>query len=232
MTITYLHHSGFVVDCKNVILIFDPIVEIPEKFLNTSKPVIIFVSHSHGDHYSRSIWNYKDKNITYVLSYDIFRLPKKDTVIKVNVDETVNLDNCKIHTFGSTDQGVSFLVETETEVIFFAGDLNWWAWDPRTRPHINPKVEEEDYKKILKELKTYLNGKVIDVAFVPVDPRLDLPQGELLAAQYFIDYLHPKELVPMHFWEDFRVIDRLKKSIPDSTTKIGTFSDSYQEVKF
>ncbi len=231
MTITYLHHSGFVVECDNVILIFDPIVEIPEKFLNSSKPVIIFVSHSHGDHYSSSIWKYKNTNITYVLSSDIFRLPKKDKVIKIGENESITVNDCKIHTFGSTDQGVSFLIQTEKEVIFFAGDLNWWAWDPKTRPHINPQVEEDDYKRILKDLKTYLNGKIIDVAFVPVDPRLDLPGGELFAAQYFIDYLHPKELVPMHFWGDFNVIKRLKKSLPNTLTKIGMFTDQNQEVE-
>lgn len=232
MKVFYLHHSGFLVDLENYIFIFDDITDIPDNLLGAKKPTFFLVSHAHGDHYSSNIWNYKNSNTVYILSSDIRRAQDSE-VIKMNPGEQLQFDNVKITTFGSTDQGVSYLVETPNETIFFSGDLNWWAWDPKTRPHIDPKAEEDDYKTEISKLKSYLNGKKIDLAFVPVDPRLDLKDGEVKAALYFIDELHPEKLVPMHFWGDHKAIDRLIDKLPTNcSTQIGKFDEDNSIVNF
>jgi len=43
------------------------------------------------------------------------------------------LDDVGIHMYGSTDEGGSFYIKTNTanidsDSIFHAGDLNWWHW--------------------------------------------------------------------------------------------------------
>ncbi|CAK7036966.1 MAG: hypothetical protein PHAS_02319 [Phascolarctobacterium sp.] len=63
----------------------------------------------------------------------------------------------------------------------------------------------------------------MDVAFVPVDSRLGGSADR--AAEYFIDKLHPKVLIPMHFWEDFSVIRTLANRETGSGTEIPLFDD-------
>lgn len=231
MIITYLHHSGFLVNVNNINLVFDPISDISYDLLGDRKTYFL-VSHAHGDHYSNLIWDYDSPNTTFILSSDISRYNRLPNVMTVNPDEKIQInDNLSVITFGSTDQGVSFLVETEGKNIFFSGDLNWWAWDTRTRPHIDPVIEERDFKREISKLKSYLGDKKIDVAFVPVDPRLDR-EGELKAAEFFIEELKPDILVPMHFWGDFKVIDRLINDLPKNCpTTIAEFTGRNQTLE-
>lgn len=227
MKILYLHHSGFAVCFDNLTLLFDPISAVPESVLD--RPVIVLISHAHHDHYDPMIWELQAPKIAYVLSDDV---PAQNgyTVFEVKPYETLKIDGAEIQTFGSTDQGVSFLVTANDKTLFFSGDLNWWDWDTKKRPHINPKAEERDYKREIARLKTALDGTLPDVAFVPTDPRLDA--GELKAALYFIREIHPKLLVPMHFWGDFGVIDRLRAAVAHEglDTKIGVFSHKNEWV--
>lgn len=228
--VIYLHHSGFAVELDKTVLIFDPITSVPAELLAPNKTVIFFVSHGHADHFDPKIMNYSAPNVHYVLSDDIPALASKD-VTRTAPYQSFCTAGTAVKTFGSTDMGVSFLIECEGKTIFYAGDLNWWAWDTAKRPHINPNAEERDYKSEIERLRKTLGPNTIDLAFVPADPRLDA-DGELKACLYFIDTLHPKELVPMHFWGDFAIIDRLKQALGVSSTLIGTFSKPDSKVVF
>ncbi len=70
--------------------------------------------------------------------------------------------------------------------------------------------EEEDYKQEIDKLK----GEEIDVAFVPVDPRLK--EYYYLAGEYFIENIEPDVFVPIHFWGKFEIVldfaDKMKGS--------------------
>ena len=50
MKITYIHHSSFMAELEHTALLFDyfegDIPEIPE-----DKPLFVFASHRHGDHF-------------------------------------------------------------------------------------------------------------------------------------------------------------------------------------
>ena len=78
MKLTYIFHSGFALETEQSILIFDywmDHVGIMETFLQSKKPVYVFSSHFHEDHFTREIFEWKKRkpNITYILSKDILR---------------------------------------------------------------------------------------------------------------------------------------------------------------
>ena len=66
----------------------------------------------------------------YIFSQDILheeKLLSTDTVWLKKGDCYAD-DVLRVHAFGSTDVGISFLVEAEGKKIFHAGDLNNWHW--------------------------------------------------------------------------------------------------------
>ncbi len=231
MRVYYLEHSGFVVNIGDYSFIFDAISEIPGEFV-TGKKVFFFVSHSHGDHFKRAIYRHAGENVYYILSDDVPSPGDLKNRVYVAPYDSITVEGVSLKTFGSTDQGVSFLLYVGGKTIFFAGDLNWWAWDPKTRPHIDPAVEERDYKNEITKLKAELAGKPLDLAFIPVDPRLDLPGGTYFAAKYLVEELAPEKLVPMHFWGKYGVIEELVKILAPTKTAVGRFTHNNEEVKF
>ena len=51
MKITYIHHSAFLVETESVYLLFDYFQgNLPE--LSEKKPLYVFASHRHPDHFS------------------------------------------------------------------------------------------------------------------------------------------------------------------------------------
>ena len=99
MKVTFIEHSGFMVEMEQNVLLFDYYQgEIPS--FDGSKTLYVFASHSHADHYDPAIWKLKEqyKDIHYILSDDI----------KDNEDAVV----MKAH--------------EKKEV---AGELNWWHWN-------------------------------------------------------------------------------------------------------
>ena len=57
-----------------------------------------------------------------------------------------------------------------------------------------------------------LRGKAVDIAFLPLDPRLreDYADGFL----YFLEQIGAKQVFPMHYWEQPEVIERFLKEHP------------------
>lgn len=55
----------------------------------------------------------------------------------------------------------------EDKVIYHAGDLNWWHWEEESATY-NDEMKQNYQREVDK-----LEGRKIDAAFVPVDPRLE-----------------------------------------------------------
>lgn len=78
MKITYIGHSGFLAETEKHLLLFDyykgSLPKLPEE-----KPLYVFVSHRHEDHFNPEIFRLaqKGRKVTYVLSFDI-RLTEKN----------------------------------------------------------------------------------------------------------------------------------------------------------
>ena len=79
MKITYIHHSAFLVETESAYLLFDYFQrKLPE--FSEEKPLYVFASHRHPDHFSKVIFDLEEKhpNIHYILAFDIWskRVPE------------------------------------------------------------------------------------------------------------------------------------------------------------
>ncbi len=185
MKVTYLGHSGFLVETAQNLLLFDWYLgDLP--LLPPEKPLFVFVSHAHRDHYSGRIWEFASRHpgTTYLLSYDLAysletsdgKKPEEAKFMLLFPHKSYEIEGLgRVDTLLSTDQGVAFLVRElidggETARLYHAGDLNWWDWaeddaDERKRM-------EEQYKEEIGRLQELTAGRAIDAAFVPLDDRL------------------------------------------------------------
>ncbi|MGL5279588.1 MAG: MBL fold metallo-hydrolase [Cetobacterium sp.] len=218
LKIYYIYHSCFVVETKNYLIVFDYFkkslknrdddISLDEKILNTKKKVLVFSSHSHYDHFNKEIFSWKNKFgiIEYVLSSDIVFNNELQNCHKICEDEVLYISGVKIKAYGSTDLGVSFLVEIDGVKILHSGDLNWWYWKDDTPDE--EKHMKEYYQKIIEQIR--INNS-IDIAFFPVDPRLE--EFCYLGGEYFAEKVKPKIMIPMHFDENFYICKEFKEKI-------------------
>ena len=177
--------------------------EIPEK-----KPLYVFASHRHGDHFSEVIFDLAKKyeNTIFVLSYDIEekRVPEplRGRTYFLKPDEIWEHEGLKVETYRSTDEGVAFWCSADGNEIYHAGDLNHWYWDG----------EDEQWNKDMtaayRSEIAKMRGRTADVAFLPLDPRQE--QYFYLGIDDFVKEVHVKHIFPMHFWDQFDVGERLK----------------------
>ena len=215
MRITYLEHSGFLVELQEKILIFDYYKgQIPE--ISKEKRVFVFVSHAHHDHFSKEIFKWSDKyqKITYILSDDICispeiietyaRLKKGYNIFQIGPRQELQIDEMKIRTLRSTDQGVAFFIEVNCKIFYHAGDLNWWHWED----------EGEVYNEMMRRKYQYEIDKIqdrhIDVAFVPLDSRQK--KQSYLGMDYFMKHTQTEVVFPMHMWGQYEAYDWLMKN--------------------
>lgn len=228
MKIYYIHHSCFVIETEKSFLIFDyykfkpyqtnfdfDFEDLLSQIMHSNKAVYIFASHSHNDHYNSEIltWSADGKDKYYILSDDIKIYKQINNCYFVKPNQEILINDIKISTFGSTDSGVSFLVNVENNIIFHAGDLNWWKWNDDT-----PNEEEEmesAFKVIINDILSL--GIHIDIAFFPVDKRLE--ENFMCGGEYFIEKLAPKIFVPMHFWDNFNITKDFIQLLSEKNTK-------------
>ena len=220
--IYHLFHSGVAVKTTDKLLIFDYYNDrstgneraldqgvISKDLLETEDDIFVFVTHNHHDHFNRVIfdWEEYNSNINYVLSADV-KVPnqeQKDNYHIIDKYEELRIDDLSIETYGTTDQGLSFYVEADGLNIFHSGDLNWWHW--KKFSSAERKVEEEDFKEEVARFK----DKELDIAFVPVDPRLE--EHYYLAGKYFARTVAPKLLVPIHFSDNYYITEEFAEVI-------------------
>lgn len=206
MKITYIGHSGFLVEIDNIYLLFDYFEgTIPN--LDQSKELIVFASHNHHDHYNPKIWklNHPNEKTRYILSSDIPLVDNKmKNVYEMNPNEMLQLENIVIRTYKSTDEGVAFLIEINHKIIYHAGDLNLWKWEEESDAY-NKKMEAQYLKEI-----DLISPYVIDIAFLPLDPRQEIyTEGGIEA---FVDKVKVNQIFPMHFWKDYGAIQKYNQT--------------------
>ena len=209
----HIYHSGFLLETEDLALVFDYYRgDLPLE----NKKTIVFVSHGHEDHYSEEIfqWNKSIEDIHYVVSSDIENLPDIDNMTIMDPYETVNIGELEINSFGSTDLGLSFVIDYGEKSIFFAGDLNWWHWENDSKE--TQKDEEVQFKEEIDKIKRIYDH--IDLVFAPVDPRLG--QGFSFGGEWLIKEFTPKVLVPMHFGDKFHASKDFINKTGDIRTKI------------
>lgn len=226
MKITYLKHSGYVVEDAGRAMVFDYYEGNLPDFLEAVK-LYVFVSHVHYDHFNPQIFQWKDQypDIQYILSNDIEEKGFKESCTFVGPGQEVVLDGIKIRTLRSTDEGVAFLVQAGERRIYHAGDLNWWHWEEEG-PDYNEKMKNDYQNEI-----GMIEGEQVDLAFVPIDPRLESAYG--WGADYFMRHTDTKYLFPMHLWGSYKTIlrfleDPLSEEYRDRIVRIERRQQSFE----
>lgn len=223
--VKYLYHSGFCVETAKCVFVFD---YYQGSLDFKDKPLYVFCSHSHPDHYNPAIfgWQMQVPEIHYILSSDMRGNqaihPACENITFVSPYEEVQIEDVKVKAYTSTDEGVAFLVQFDGLNIFHAGDLNWWHWAEDIPEEI--KKAEIGFKAEIAKVK----GEPIDIAFFPVDPRLKPHHG--LGAELFISEINPRYLMPMHFWEDSELVRQFGTKMQASATQVIELTQRGQEV--
>ena len=215
--IWYLYHSGFAVATPRHFLIFDYWRDRPEGNTRSlsagvvepgelrGRDVLVFVSHGHGDHLNPKIFGWRKEigSIRYILSDDC-RAPAGVTgVLRIGPDETRDGGDFTVRTLPSTDIGVAFLINTDGMTVFHAGDLNWWHWEGE--PDDDNRHMGEAFRRQIDRLRDI----PIDLAFFPLDPRLE--DQYAWGLDYFMRTTRTGVVFPMHFGDDFSVFGRIRR---------------------
>ena len=196
IAVEYLGGSGFLVAIGETGLLFDASEHGPDRralpdkdALAAFKKLYVFISHHHSDHFSEKVYDLCGEDAVYIVGFDV---PQPHRGVRMNPGEERDFGPVEVKAFGSTDEGVSFLVKYAGITIFHAGDLNLWHWRDE-----NTISEIEAAEKLFYECVEPIPASEIDVAFFPVDPR----QGSMhdAGAGYFIMTVKPKIFIPMHF---------------------------------
>lgn len=245
MEIYHLYHSGVAVDYQNNLIVFDYYNDetdelkvglnngvIRGELLRNYRKIYVFVSHNHSDHYNPVIFQWQDYNpgIKYILSDDIeiINNAKQENIHFMKIGDSFSIDNIKVFAYGSTDKGVSFLINVNGRTIFHSGDLNWWHWNSFSAAQL--LQEESDFKEELNKLK----GGKIDIAFLPVDPRLE--EKYYLAGEYFIKTIKPSLFIPIHFADDYSISEkfanRIHKKVLEHDTEVAIIKKRGEKIIF
>lgn len=230
MRLTYIFHSGFALECEKCILIFDywmdPAGKLPS-ILQTDKPVYVFASHFHEDHFNKVIFqwrtDYPSLKFTYILSKDILkfhRCQQDEADIWLVKGERWQNTQIGVYAMGSNDSGVSWIVKVDGKCIFHAGDLNNWYARFLTDSYkggtvwslefgeIDPLKDEKQYLGELNDIKKLTDS--FDLAMFPVDGRIG--NGYTRGARQFIEKFKVGLFVPMHFVASgFKSAGRMKE---------------------
>lgn len=199
MKIEFIRHSCNIIEFDNCQILFD---YTDGKLPIINKPLIVFVSHDHSDHYNPDIFRMFDNNNTYyILSDDINYHHEHPNIKKVSPNKEYDLNfnniNLKVKTLLSTDKGVAYIIEINNKKIYFAADLHLWLWNDEDEKDNNIVMEAKYYKELIK-----LKDEHFDLAFLVLDPR----QEELmyLGITSFLNISNAEKIIPIHFENNFK----------------------------
>jgi len=203
MKITYINHSGFIAEDAESALVIDccGLKKDSTKLRECAgKRLYVLASHIHGDHFDRQIMSYTGAEVKWILSSDIQKKvsPGEGIHFLTKGDEYRDAQ-VAIKAYGSTDEGVSFYIETGGKKIFHSGDLNNWHWNEEDTAENAARSEKmflEELALIAKDVSS------LDALMFPVDSRLgkDYTRG----AEQFLDSIKTGLFIPMHFWDDVK----------------------------
>lgn len=229
MKITFLHHSSFLVELEHTILLFDYFAgdrvngfhftgTIPQ--LDPEKDFYVFASHKHQDHFDMDNLKLAAQypKVHFIFSKDCKM--SRNFLIKHGYSENImekitytapekkyEIGNLQVRTLTSTDAGVAFCVKSEGKNIYHAGDLNWWHWEGEDKSWNNNMAA--NFRKYTEPLR----GRSIDLAMLPLDPRLG--EAGFRGPAYFLELADIKKFLPMHQWNDFGFTERFLQAHPE-----------------
>lgn len=203
MKLTYLFHSGFLLEADGFAVVFDYYREgraLLDNQLHREQPLYVLVSHEHRDHYNPEVlaWHRQNNRVCYIFPREMEgrrELADLPQAVFLSRGESYADERLQVTAFGSTDLGASYEVVIGKQTVFHAGDLNNWHWaDESTADEV--REAEEAYRAELD----YLARRVtrFDVAMFPVDARLG--SDYMRGARQFVERFEVGVFVPMHFY--------------------------------
>lgn len=219
MRVTFLDHSGFLVESDSAALLFDWWKgELPA--IKPGVPLYVFASHVHPDHFDPRIFALDDggREARFILGHDIKLSSRNlarwgispETVEKcrnLRGGETLELSGVFVEALPSTDEGEAFLVTVDGRTVFHAGDLNWWHWEGEDKAWNNNMAA--NFRRYTEPLR----GRRIDLAMLPLDPRLG--EDGFRGPRYFLETADIRRFLPMHQWGDFGFTEKFLARCPE-----------------
>lgn len=205
MRVTYIDHSSFLLETGRAVFLFDwfrgDIPPIPAEL-----PLYVLVSHAHGDHYSPELFDRLGgrPNTEFLLSPDVSAPRTGASITHIGPHETAAFPGVAVETLDSTDEGVAFVLDCEGKRILHMGDLNWWDWGAEDTPE-----EAEQMERAYRAEISRLRGVPLDLAFVPLDPRLGGAFAKGLDT--LMRAADVRRVIPMHCWGDYTMTARLRR---------------------
>ena len=232
---TFLGHSGFLVETASACLLFDwsegELPPLPEK------PLLVFATHRHQDHFQPKIFALDDgnRNVCFLLGSDLKLTDSRrqrwhissETASRCHVmkgGDSAAIGSARVEALTSTDEGVAFLVSCDGLTIYHAGDLNWWHWEGED-PDWNRNMET-NFKRYIEPLR----GRTIDLAFAPLDPRQD--SAAHWGFCYLLELADIRRIVPMHQWKNPRPTRDFCAAYPQFAPKLVPMETPGQTTAF
>ncbi len=224
--ITYLFHSGFLAEDSRCYYLFDYCRgTLPP--LNPKKPILVFASHSHPDHYNPKIFELlaqqKMTQVTVIVSRELFKKMQKKTAAKKRPPENITVIAADSHkqcglpygicleTLQSTDIGAAFLLKCPNGMLYHGGDLHDWVRDEQSEQY--NKQMTGSYRHEIDLLASLCGSAPIDAAFLPLDPLLQEYYAKGIL--YFLKKVPVKKVYPMHYWGEPATIRRFLQEYPE-----------------
>ena len=174
MTVTFIAHSAFLVEWDKFYTLFDYTYEpdytgaLPE--LSGDKPLLVFSSHSHEDHFDAKVFTLLEKypGARFFVSRDTRLTERKRQWLNISdaafarttvlrPDSILLTDvageDLSIHAIKSTDIGNAYLLRCEGKMVYHGGDLNWWDWKSEGEAYCNNMAARRS-KSSPRRLKT------------------------------------------------------------------------------
>ena len=225
MRVTFLAHSGFLIELSQVNLLFDwwkgDLPPFPAE-----KPLLVFVSHGHEDHFNPQIFALDDgaRDVRFLLGKGIHlgrgsmarwgvseATARKCRLVRGG-DDFEPIPGVRVEALRSTDAGVAYLVKVEGKTLYHAGDLNWWHWEGET------KADNGTMAANFKAFTEPLRGRRIDLAMVPLDGRQK--EAEDWGLLYLLRLADLRAVLPMHQWEDYSPTERFLQTHPEYAPRL------------
>ncbi len=209
--IVYVFHNCFALMFNDKVLVFDYPELLDEKVRDfvrnivRNKELLVMISHSHMDHFSKEFLKLKNyaKRFTCIISRDVGEVCNDagKQCREVSEGEELSLDGILIKVLGSSDLGVSYFLKMNDLKVYFAGDNSDWR-RPSLPKEFN-KIIWRTFSRVVEELRRDISK--LDVLFANLCVECNDYGGLGKLCKTF----NPKLLVPMHLRGNIEVLKQL-----------------------
>ena len=246
MTVTFIAHSAYLVEWDKFYTLFDYTYEpdytgeLPE--LKSGKPLLVFVSHSHEDHFDAKVFTLLEKypDTRFFISRDIRLTERRRQWLNISDEafarttilrpDSILLtdaagEDLSIRAIKSTDIGNAYLLRCEGKMVYHGGDLNWWNWESEGKAYCTNMAA--NYRRAVEKIAAAVRDEAADAgmppeitaAMVPLDPRLG-EGAEGMGIEGLLKSVPVRHVFPMHLWKHFEAIDRSRAAHPAEAERI------------